>query len=138
MNALVSYVSIAVFALVPPLLLGLRLRRRRPSWWAVVPTLIVVGWASCLSATAFHFEALGDQIARFENPPAELIDRWSSDGGPKVLALVFGWAIAGICSIAWFLVLGLVSRKRSRMPASDKLEIRILHRDAILAPNDRE
>lgn len=138
MNALIASASAAVFVLLPPFLLGLRLRRGRPSWWILLPALVLVGWASGLSAKVFHFEALGDQISRVENPPAELIDRWFAGGGPKALSLLFGWAIATIYSTAWYLVLSLVPRKGSRMPTSDKLEIRILHREEILLGDDRE
>ena len=131
MNTLVSYASIACFVGLPPVLLGVRLFRGRPAWWIIFAVLILAGWASWLGAVTFHFEALGDQIASLEDPPPELLEAWASDGGPKVFALLFGWAIAAAYTAAWyvvFLLLLILRRIFGYRCKADRLELRIVNR----------
>lgn len=105
MNAWLCNISIACFLGLPPLLFSLRYFRGRPSWWLIVPTLIVIGWASWLGATVFHFEALGDHLDADPNPPAYLIENLGRDSGPMTFALLFGWAAATVYSAGWYVVL---------------------------------
>ena len=139
MNAWLTDVSIVCFVGLPPLLFGLRFFRRRPAWWLIVPTLILVGWASWLGAAVFHFEALGDQIEAHPNPPAELIEQFGRDGGPKTFALLFGWAAAAVYSLAWyfvFLLACLVRRIVGGKRRSDRLDIDIVNRTALSSPDE--
>lgn len=141
MNAMLSYAFMACFLLLPPLMLGRRLFRGRPSWRLILATLILVGWVSCFGAVAFHFEALGDEIEAHTNPPAELVEEWAGDGGPMTFALLFGWSIAAAYSAAWyviFLVLWVIRRLTGGRRRSDHLQIEILNRNAVLTPGDRE
>ena len=139
MNTLASYASLACFIGLPPVLLGLRLFRGRPAWWIIFSVLILAGWASWLGAVIFHFEALGDQIDRLDEPSPELLEAWASDGGPKVFALLFGWAIAAAYSAAWYVVFlfSLIARRLFRRRSrADKLEVRIVHRASLQASDD--
>ena len=113
MNAVLLTVFGAIFAGLPPLLLAARFVRGRPPWWKIAIAILIVGWASWFGASAFYFEALGDRIDAMENPPPELLERWSDDGGPMVFALLFGWAAAAAYAVPWCLVyfLGLMLRR---------------------------
>jgi hypothetical protein len=141
MNAWLCNISIACFLGLPPLLFALRYFRGRPSWWLIVPALIVIGWASWLGATVFHYEALGDRIEADPNPPAELIEDWGRDGGPMTFALLFGWVAAAVYSTVWYIVFLLACLFRRiaggrRRP--DKLNIDIVSRTALSAPDEHQ
>ena len=113
MNGFLLALFGTVFGGLPPLLLVLRFLSGRPPWWKIVILILIVGWASWFGASVFYFENLGDRIEGMENPPPELLERWSNDGGPMVFALLFGWVAAAAYTLPWLLlfVLGHMVRR---------------------------
>ena len=116
MNALLFWTCCCVFAGLPPWLLARRFARGRPAWLLIVLVILLLGWASWVGIVSLHFEVLGDRMSAMKNPPPELVDESASDGGPKTVALLFGWAFALAYAAAWYLVylLALFSRRMAR------------------------
>lgn len=113
MNRAAFTVCVIGFLLLPPVLLLARLRRPERAPWGLLAVLLLAGgWALVNGSVYFHYEALGDSLARQASPSQELLDRWAADGAKRVFALFFGWLYALVYSIPFLGVYALVARRR--------------------------
>jgi glycerol-3-phosphate acyltransferase PlsY len=104
---IVSVASIlfgGIFSVLPAVLLASRFFWRRPRWWVILPVIVVVGWAAYFLSVATHFEELQDLVRTTENPSQDLVDEAYSDGGPLVFAAFFGWLVALVYALPWFVI----------------------------------
>ena len=90
-----------VFFSLAPALLTTRFVWRKPPWWLIVLSILIVGWAAWFLMVLTHFDNLATQIESQNNPSEELIEEWGSDGGPMVFAALFGWAFSLIYAMPW-------------------------------------
>lgn len=101
MKDFLSLVCLVGFALLPVLVLGLRMAfPRRMPWWAVVLITVGGGWVLALVGAMLK-----------EGPDT---------GAGHVGALFFGWALALLWFLPWWLVYGgvhLFRRRTGRPPA---------------------
>ena len=105
---LLSTLCLVVFLTLPVALLAVRfLRPRWMPWWLVFPAVMVVGWIVVNAGVYFRYEHLGDVLRTTPNPSQELIDAATSDGAPRIFALLFGWAYGLVYLIPWLGVYGL-------------------------------
>ena len=124
MYASLSITCAVIFVLYPPCILGYRFLKQKPQWWIILLSIVLLGWVCWLGAVLFHFQDLGEMVRSQENPSQELLDEWSSDGGPMVFALLFGWGIAAAYAALWIPIYALVAMIRSlftkaSLPASE-------------------
>lgn len=97
MKEILSLICLVVFALLPFLVLGLRMAfPRRMPWWAVVPIAVGGGWVLALAS------------AMLKDGP--------ESGAGHVGALFFGWALALLWFLPWWIVYGVVHLFRRRTP----------------------
>jgi 4-amino-4-deoxy-L-arabinose transferase-like glycosyltransferase len=78
------------------------------SSWFVFIICILIGWLLWNLAVWQHFETLDALVRNTPNPSEELLDRWQSDGAPKVFALYFGWVFAAIYFWVCFSVIYII------------------------------
>jgi hypothetical protein len=101
MKEILSRICLIVFALLPVVVLGLRVAfPRRMPWWAVVLIAVAGGWAVALVSAMLN-----------EGPES---------GAGHVGALFFGWAIAFLWFLPWWILYGVVQLVRqwsARSPA---------------------
>ena len=105
MKEILSRICLMVFALLPVLVLGLRVAfPRRMPWWAVVLIAVAGGWAVALVSAMLN-----------EGPES---------GAGHVGALFFGWAIALLWFLPWWILYGVVHlvRRRTARPSGQKKE----------------
>jgi hypothetical protein len=97
-NAAVSAVCLALFAVLPLAVLGVRFARpRRMPWWAVFTTTVGLGWGLAFVGALVNESAKG--------------------GAGHMGALFLGWAIALAWLVPWLLVYGAVQWVRHRIAA---------------------
>lgn len=102
-----------IFSLLPAALLASRFFWRKPLWWVIVPVVIIVGWAAYFLSVVIHFEELQELVRNTKNPSQELLDEAYSDGGPLVFAAFFGWLIALVYAVPWFILFLMATWLRS-------------------------
>lgn len=103
MSSATYFVLVVFLALAPTLLLS-RFIWRRPKWWLVVTTIVILGWAAWFITAVFYFDDLQKAVEGTENPDPDLVERATSDGAPLAFALVFGWLISLAYAVPWWLV----------------------------------
>lgn len=86
------------------MLFAVRFIWRRPAWWVIVLLIVILGWPTYLVTVISHFDHLYERVQNTDNPDPELLDQAYSDGGPLVFAALFGWAIALVYAMPWFVV----------------------------------
>ncbi len=97
-NAAVSAVCLALFAVLPLAVLAVRFARpRRMPWWAVFTTTLGLGWGLALASA--------------------LVNDSPVSGAGHVGALFLGWALALVWLVPWLLVYGAVQWVRHRVAA---------------------
>jgi hypothetical protein len=90
---------LALFTLLPALVLGIRFTRpNRMPWWLAAPVLLLLGWAQVLAVALLN-----------ESP---------DEGGANVFALFFGWILALLWTTPWLLGYGLLQLLRKSQRAS--------------------
>ena len=86
----------AVWCLLPPLLLTLKILNKSPlANWANCVLFCLIGWGLILWATMLRFDYLRE-LALFvpiEEQDA-IMEKWAADGGPKLMALFGGWLLS--------------------------------------------
>ena len=107
----------AIWCLLPPLLLTLKLLRKSPlpNWLSCV-LFCLIGWGLILWATELHFVYLRE-LALFvpiEEQKA-IMEKWAADGGPKLMALFGGWLLSLLYFCLWWIGFRLVSYFRNRV-----------------------
>ena len=87
---------LAVWYLLPPLLLLLRYCKKSPlPTWASCVLFTLMGWGLILWATMLRFDYLYEYASFVpEEQQQEVWDEWAADGGPKMMALFGGWLYA--------------------------------------------
>lgn len=104
MNYVLYVLSILAFLTLPIPLLAFRLFHHIP-WWVVFLSMAVLGWLFVNAGVLFFYDYLGDLLATYgDNPPQDLLDRWSADGAKFVFALFFGWLFALIYLLPWLVL----------------------------------
>lgn len=93
---------VAFCALPPAILLAKAYFKWRMSTWWFFAGFVMVGWILWFVAIWLRFEDLARQ-ASTPGASDELMDQAQKDGAPRVFALYFGWAFAGLYFGAWTL-----------------------------------
>ena len=115
MNQILSNASLYSFLLFPPLLLFIRFFRPRSlPWWAIFLAIVGGGWLLVNATVYFRFEHLADLVESDPNPSAQLLEDLSSDGAPRVFAMMFGWLYGIVYSVP-FLVVFFVARMAQKL-----------------------
>ena len=102
---------LAVFLILPPVLLLCHVRfRQRFTWPAVILLDAFCGWLA-INACLWLYEAeLGRIISNTSNPSAELLDKWQNDGAANIFTMILGWAYALAYLLVWVFPYLLVPR----------------------------
>jgi hypothetical protein len=107
----VLYIAcLAAFFILPPSVLGFRLvKRNNMSWWILLFLIAGVSWVLVNGAVYFYHEYLGDILRAYsDDPPVELLQRWSNDGAKRAFALLFGWLYGLVYLMPWLVVYGVL------------------------------
>lgn len=114
----------AVWCLLPPLLLTLKILKKSPlANWANCVLFCLIGWGLILWATMLHFDYLRE-LALFvpiEEQDA-IMEKWAADGGPKLMALFGGWLLSLIYFGTWWIGFRVVSYFRNRRKIDSSLQ----------------
>ena len=114
------WASEAAFLAVAPVLLAIRFTRPASmSWGRLLLIAVSIGWVASNLAVYFKFEHLDvllHEAGGANFAPRDLIDRWQSDGGPRVGALVLGWLRELIYLVPWLAIYGIASAVRAYRP----------------------
>jgi len=98
MNAAVSAVCLALFAVLPLAVLGVRfVRPRWMPWWAVFSMTIGLGWGLAVASA--------------------LVNDSPESGAGHMGALFLGWAIALLWLVPWLLAYAILQGVRRRLAA---------------------
>jgi len=114
----------AVWCLLPPLLLTLKILNKSPlANWANCVLFCLIGWGLILWATMLRFDYLRE-LALFV--PIEkqyaIMEKWAADGGPKLMALFGGWLLSLIYFGTWWIGFRVVSYFRNRRKIDSSLQ----------------
>lgn len=100
MNQALSLVCLVVIAVLPAGVLGLRaVMPRLMPWWAMLLTLLGVGWPVLVFGA--------------------MLQESRSGGAGHVGALFFGWALLLLWFVPWLIVYALIQGIRRRRAARD-------------------
>ena len=114
----------AVWCLLPPLLLTLKILNKSPlANWANCVLFCLIGWGLILWATMLRFDYLRE-LALFvpiEKQDA-IMEKWAADGGPKLMALFGGWLLSLIYFGTWWIGFRVVSYFRNRRKIDSSLQ----------------
>lgn len=114
----------AVWCLLPPLLLTLKILNKSPlAHWANCVLFCLIGWGLILWATMLRFDYLRE-LALFvpiEEQDA-IMEKWAADGGPKLMALFGGWLLSLIYFCTWWIGFRVVSYFRNRRKIDSSLQ----------------
>ena len=114
----------AVWCLLPPLLLTLKILNKSPlANWANCVLFCLIGWGLILWATVLRFDYLRE-LALFvpiEEQDA-IMEKWAADGGPKLMALFGGWLLSLIYFSTWWIGFRVVSYFRNRRKIDSSLQ----------------
>ena len=114
----------AVWCLLPPLLLTLKILNKSPlANWANCVLFCLIGWGLILWATMLRFDYLRE-LALFvpiEKQDA-IMEKWAADGGPKLMALFGGWLLSLIYFGTWWIGFCVVSYFRNRRKIDSSLQ----------------
>jgi len=114
----------AVWCLLPPLLLTLKILNKSPlANWANCVLFCLIGWGLILWATMLRFDYLRE-LALFvpiEKQDA-IMEKWAADGGPKLMALFGGWLLSLIYFCTWWIGFRVVSYFRNRRKIDSNLQ----------------
>jgi len=114
----------AVWCLLPPLLLTLKILNKSPlANWANCVLFCLIGWGLILWATMLRFDYLRE-LALFvpiEKQDA-IMEKWAADGGPKLMALFGGWLLSLIYFYTWWIGFRVVSYFRNRRKIDSSLQ----------------
>ena len=114
----------AVWCLLPPLLLTLKILNKSPlANWANCVLFCLIGWGLILWATMLRFDYLRE-LALFvpiEEQDA-IMEKWAADGGPKLMALFGDWLLSLIYFCTWWIGFSVVSYFRNRRKIDSSLQ----------------
>ena len=116
MNAIIHYIFLTAFLVLPLILLLYRVKYKRYApWWAIFLIDVFVGWFLFLCHVIFEDKHKMDQFHAYEGmPPAELI--YDALGkGEAVGALCFGGVIPVIYFLPFLMVYAAIKRFSKRL-----------------------
>tara|TARA_Y100000588_G_scaffold280870_1_gene297881 strand:- start:640 stop:993 length:354 start_codon:yes stop_codon:yes gene_type:complete len=100
MNEILHLLCLGLFLTLPPILLLLRFKNQKPSWWLVFVMISAFGWLSAFGSFMFYQAHIDDLIAQNQ----ELPKGWDSDGASGLAVMFFGWLISLIYSLPWLII----------------------------------
>ena len=104
-------VCIALFLLLPPILLWCHIRFPKRFTWPVVILLDAsFGWALINASLHLYQNELARVVRETPNPSAELLEAMQTDGAANVFTMALGWAYALAYLLVWVFPYLLVPR----------------------------